>query len=606
MIEVKNLVKKYGNHTAVDHLNFTIEEGHVYGFLGPNGAGKSTTMNIMTGYLGATEGEVLINGHDILKEPEEAKKQIGYLPELPPLYMEMTVREYLEFVAELKGIAKNKREESINEVEKMVKIWEVENRLIRNLSKGYRQRVGLAQAVLGFPEIIILDEPSVGLDPKQIIGIRELIRQLAKKHTVILSSHILAEVREVCDYILIISKGKLVASDTPENLERNLGDSDLIEIETKASPDEVRRILETVDGIRSISTKHLENGITWAQIQEKKNTDIREKVFQAFAQNHQPLLKLNPLQVSLEDVFMELTQSDRAAEEYAEKAKKKEKEDMKDFQSMVGCVFVAFLIAFTGIYFMAYNLTAGYPYFSYTLSGTLIVFIVGIPLITMRSFSEERKNKTDQLLLTAPVSLWKVVLGKYLAMVTVIGIPNVIFCAFPLIIKAQGTAYLKVDYISIGVFFLLGCVYAAIGMFLSALTESQMIAFISTFGILLILYLWNGILSMLPSSAVSGLVGVLIILTLIVVYIYQMTGNIVIAGVIEAVGVIAGVVVYFVKSSLYENLLTKMLGRLALADVFTDITSNSIVDITGIALYLSLIVVFVFLTVQAIQKRRWN
>lgn len=330
MIEVKNLVKKYGNHTAVDHLNFTIEEGHVYGFLGPNGAGKSTTMNIMTGYLGATEGEVLINGHDILKEPEEAKKQIGYLPELPPLYMEMTVREYLEFVAELKGIAKNKREESINEVEKMVKIWEVENRLIRNLSKGYRQRVGLAQAVLGFPKIIILDEPSVGLDPKQIIEIRELIRQLARKHTVILSSHILAEVREVCDYILIISKGKLVASDTPENLERNLGDSDLIEIETKASPDEVRRILETVDGIRSISTKYLENGITWAQIQEKKNTDIREKVFQAFAQNHQPLLKLNPLQVSLEDVFMELTQSDRAAEEYAEKAKKKETEDMKD------------------------------------------------------------------------------------------------------------------------------------------------------------------------------------------------------------------------------------------------------------------------------------
>ena len=330
MIEVKNLVKKYGNHTAVDHLNFTIEEGHVYGFLGPNGAGKSTTMNIMTGYLGATEGEVLINGHDILKEPEEAKKQIGYLPELPPLYMEMTVREYLEFVAELKGIAKNKREESINEVEKMVKIWEVENRLIRNLSKGYRQRVGLAQAVLGFPKIIILDEPSVGLDPKQIIEIRELIRQLAKKHTVILSSHILAEVREVCDYILIISKGKLVASDTPENLERNLGDSDLIEIETKASPDEVRRILETVDGIRSISTKYLENGITWAQIKEKKNTDVREKVFQAFAQNHQPLLKLNPLQVSLEDVFMELTQSDRAAEEYAEKAKKKETEDMKD------------------------------------------------------------------------------------------------------------------------------------------------------------------------------------------------------------------------------------------------------------------------------------
>ena len=330
MIEVKNLVKKYGNHTAVDHLNFTIEEGHVYGFLGPNGAGKSTTMNIMTGYLASTEGEVLINGHNILEEPEEAKKCIGYLPELPPVYTDMTVLEYLKFVAELKKIPKDQRKKQSLEVMNLVKITDMQNRLIRNLSKGYRQRVGLAQAVLGFPKIIILDEPSVGLDPKQIIEIRELIRQLAKKHTVILSSHILAEVREVCDYILIISKGKLVASDTPENLERNLGDSDLIEIETKASPDEVRRILETVDGIRSISTKHLENGITWAQIQEKKNTDVREKVFQAFAQNHQPLLKLNPLQVSLEDVFMELTQSDRAAEEYAEKAKKKETEDMKD------------------------------------------------------------------------------------------------------------------------------------------------------------------------------------------------------------------------------------------------------------------------------------
>ena len=192
---------------------------------------------------------------------------------------------------------------------------------------------------------------------------------------------------------------------------------------------------------------------------------------------------------------------------------------------MVGCVFIAFLMVFTGIYFMAYNLTAGYPYFSYTLSGSLIVFIVGIPLITMRSFSEDRKNKTDQLLLTAPVSLGKVVMGKYLAMVTVIGIPNVIFCIYPLIIKSQGTAYLKVDYISILVFFLLGCVYAAIGMFMSSLTESQIIAFISTFGILLVLYLWDGILSMLPSSAVSGLVGVLILLSVIAFYIWHMTAN---------------------------------------------------------------------------------
>lgn len=330
MIEISHLVKKYGDHIAVNDLTLTVEPGKIYGFLGPNGAGKSTTMNIITGYLGATSGEVKINGFDIFAQPEEAKKCVGYLPEIPPLYMDMTVREYLNFVAELKKLEKSLRNKYVEEAMETTGITAQQSRLIRNLSKGYRQRVGFAQAVLGYPEIIILDEPTVGLDPKQIIEIRELIRQLATKHTVILSSHILAEVREVCDYILIISKGKLVASDTPENLERNLGDSDLIEIETKASPDEVRRILETVDGIRSISTKHLENGITWAQVQEKKNTDIREKIFQAFAQNHQPLLKLNPLQVSLEDVFMELTQSDRAAEEYAEKAKKKETEDMKD------------------------------------------------------------------------------------------------------------------------------------------------------------------------------------------------------------------------------------------------------------------------------------
>lgn len=276
------------------------------------------------------------------------------------------------------------------------------------------------------------------------------------------------------------------------------------------------------------------------------------------------------------------------------------------FQSMVGCVFVAFLIVFTGIYFMAYNLVSGYPYFSYTLSGSLIVFIVGIPLITMRSFSEERRNRTDQLLLTAPVSLGKIVMGKYLAMVTVIAIPNVIFCIFPLIIKSQGTAYLTVDYISIGMFFLLGCVYAAIGMFLSSLTESQMIAFISTFGILLVLYLWDGILSMLPVSAVSGLVGILIILSIAAFYIWHMTGNALISGAVEIIGAAAAVIVFVAKRELYENLLTNLLGRLALADVFTGITENSIVDVTGIVLYLSVIVVFVFLTVQSIQKRRWS
>ena len=283
-----------------------------------------------------------------------------------------------------------------------------------------------------------------------------------------------------------------------------------------------------------------------------------------------------------------------------------ERELKSYFHSMTGCVFIAFLVMFTGIYFMAYNLNAGYPYFSYTLSGSLIVFLVGIPLLTMRSFSEERKTKTDQLLLTAPVSLTKVVLGKYFAMVTVLAVPNVIFCLFPLLIKLQGTAYLLVDYSSIAVFFLLGCVYLAIGMFMSSLTESQIIAFISTFGILLLLYLWDGILSFLPGSAFSGMIGILLILTLIVVYIYHMTKNWMLAAGIEAVGIAAALIVYFVKSSLYENLLTKLLGRLALADVFMNISSSNIVDVSGLLLYVSILIIFVFLTIQTIKKRRWS
>lgn len=315
MIEVRNLVKKYGDHVAVDDLSFQLESGRIYGFLGPNGAGKSTTMNIMTGYLGATEGEVLIDGHDILKEPEEAKKHIGYLPELPPLYTDMTVKEYLEFAAELKQIPKKQREVDVEEAMKLTKLTEVEVRLIRNLSKGYRQRVGLAQAILGFPDIIILDEPTVGLDPKQIIEIRELIRKLSQKHTVILSSHILAEVREVCDHILIISKGKLVASDTPDHLERLLNGSESVEIETNASEEKVHAALQRVEGIDTVQTEKTEIGTTYARIQVKPEADIREKVFIAFAEEKTPLLTLKAVKASLEEVFMELTQGEEAGKD---------------------------------------------------------------------------------------------------------------------------------------------------------------------------------------------------------------------------------------------------------------------------------------------------
>lgn len=308
MIEVKNLVKKYGNHLAVDHLNFTIEEGHIYGFLGPNGAGKSTTMNIMTGYLGATEGEVLINGHDILKEPEEAKKQIGYLPELPPLYMDMTVREYMEFAAELKKIPKAKRAESIDDVEKLVKIKDVEKRLIKNLSKGYRQRVGLAQAVLGYPEVIILDEPTVGLDPKQIIEIRDLIQSLGKKHTVILSSHILSEVRAVCDYIFIISHGKLVASEETEELVERMSGGQVIELKLKAEEEKIKEVFADAEHITAVETKELpEDGVTEVTVTAEKNKDVREEIFHICAESDMPILEMINGGKSLEDIFLELT-----------------------------------------------------------------------------------------------------------------------------------------------------------------------------------------------------------------------------------------------------------------------------------------------------------
>lgn len=312
MIEVKDLVKKYGSHLAVDHLSFTLESGKIYGFLGPNGAGKSTTMNIMTGYLGATQGSVLIDGHDILKEPEEAKKQIGYLPELPPLYMDMTVQEYLEFAAELKKLPKEKRESDISEVMKLTRLQDVSGRLIKNLSKGYKQRVGLAQAILGFPEIIILDEPTVGLDPKQIIEIRELIRTLSKKHTVILSSHILAEVREVCDYILIISKGKLVASDTPENLELLRNGASSLELEVKAAPDTARAILSTIDDIDAMEMHSENENLTRVKLETKNGADIREAIFYAFAEEKCPLLEMKTAKASLEDIFMELTQKEES------------------------------------------------------------------------------------------------------------------------------------------------------------------------------------------------------------------------------------------------------------------------------------------------------
>lgn len=307
MIEVNHLVKKYGDQYALNDLSFTVEDGKIYGLLGPNGAGKSTCMNIMTGYIAATEGTVLINGHDILKEAEEAKKNIGYLPEIPPLYPDMKVKEYLQFVAELKKVKKEEREDQINEVMEKTFITDVQKKLIKNLSKGYKQRVGLAQAMIGKPAIIILDEPTVGLDPKQILEIRELILGLKKEHTVILSSHILSEVSAVCDEIMIISKGKMAACDTPEGLGHLMQGEDILEIDIRGDEMAVRKTLAEIEGVHSFTSEEVENGLVGVSVIVEKGYDVREDIFYSMADIKAPIYKMELKRKSLEDIFLELT-----------------------------------------------------------------------------------------------------------------------------------------------------------------------------------------------------------------------------------------------------------------------------------------------------------
>ena len=312
MIEVRNLTRRYGERTAVDSLDFTIERGRIYGFLGPNGAGKSTTLNMITGCLAATEGTVTVDGYDIIEDAEEAKKRIGYLPELPPVYQDMTVREYLTFVAEAKSVKKGAAKSQIEKAMQLTEIEDYADRLIRHMSKGYKQRVGIAQALIGDPEVIILDEPTVGLDPKQIIGIRELIRSLGKTHTVILSSHILAEVRAVCDHVIIISHGRIVANDTPENLESVLAGENQLDIVVKTDEKTATSILLAIDSVERVAAKENDDSTIALTVTSKNGADIREAVFFAFADKRLPILHMEQKLASLEEVFLELTDSESA------------------------------------------------------------------------------------------------------------------------------------------------------------------------------------------------------------------------------------------------------------------------------------------------------
>ena len=307
MIEVKNLTKHYGSKKALDDISFTVNDGEILGFLGPNGAGKSTTMNILTGYISATDGEVLINGIDILDDPTAAKKEIGYLPELPPLYLDMTVKEYLSFVYDLKK-CKIPKQAHLEEICKLVKISDVYNRVIKHLSKGYKQRVGMAQALIGNPKILILDEPTVGLDPKQIIEIRTLIRKLGKNHTVILSSHILSEVQAVCDKIIVINEGKVVANDTEEHLSQKLSGEHKLTAKIQGDKDKIVRAMQGIKGVEKVicDASH-KDGVNDIRIEAKEGVDIRRDVFETVVKNGWYMLELKTSELSLEDIFLKLT-----------------------------------------------------------------------------------------------------------------------------------------------------------------------------------------------------------------------------------------------------------------------------------------------------------
>ena len=314
MIEVKGLTKRYGQHIAVNNISFTVKEGEIVGFLGPNGAGKTTTMNIITGFISATSGDVTVNGSNILDEPEKTKRNIGYMPDNPPLYGEMIVTEYLNFVCDIKGVQKADRAKMLEKIMEIVKITNVSGRLVRNLSKGYRQRVGLAQALVGFPKVLILDEPTVGLDPKQIIEMRDVIRRLGKSHTIMLSSHILSEVSAICDRVMIINRGSIVASDTAERLGSSLSPGRKMLVRVKGEKTAITTALKTIVLLKEITPiSSREPGTFDFEVQGDGEIDIREALFRCLSKNNLPILQMKSSELTLEDIFLQVTAGEGSA-----------------------------------------------------------------------------------------------------------------------------------------------------------------------------------------------------------------------------------------------------------------------------------------------------
>lgn len=331
MIEVKNVTKKYGNFTAVDNISFTVNDGEVVGFLGPNGAGKSTTMNMITGFIEPTEGTIEVNGYDVSKKPSKAKAQIGYMPESVPLYDELTVKEFVTYMAELKKVSKQEKKSDVEKVLKETGIENVKNKLIKNLSRGYRQRVSLAGALIGNPDVIILDEPTVGLDPKQIADIRKLIKELGKKHTVILSSHILPEVSQICEKVIIINNGKIVAIDTPENLEKKTESQNVLVITVEDNQNNMKAVKKEIPEITQCKmVKENEDGTKQYMIKSNPEFDLRKKLFEELPKRNITIFELKSAGKSLEDAFLTLIDTNTKERKEADELKEKEEAKSKD------------------------------------------------------------------------------------------------------------------------------------------------------------------------------------------------------------------------------------------------------------------------------------
>lgn len=334
MIEIKNITKKYGDFTAVDNISFDVKDGEVLGLLGPNGAGKSTTMNMITGFIEPTDGEIIVNGFDISKKPKKAKKQIGYMPENVPSYHELTAKEFIKYMAELKLVEKKARKEEVARVIEQTGLQEVQNKLIKNLSRGYKQRVSMAGAMVGNPDVLILDEPTVGLDPKQILDIRNLIKELGKEHTVILSSHILSEVSQICERVVIINQGKLVAIDTPENLEERTKSKNVIYVTVEDVEDKMKTIKSKIENIEELTfVKNNEDGTKQYKIVSEEGIDLRKKLFEVLPKEDITIFELKKEEATLEDAFMKLIQEDKeevveaeSVEEIAEEETENKKE----------------------------------------------------------------------------------------------------------------------------------------------------------------------------------------------------------------------------------------------------------------------------------------